>query len=69
LWRNLPRIILAQLSVTVSALRHIRGKAAQARLRGQFAGVLGLPTILRKRAIIQPRRILDDFELARKLGR
>lgn len=67
LWRNLPRILWAQLAVTVSALQHIRGKAAQARVRGQLAGVLGLPNILRKRATIQPRRILDDFELARKL--
>jgi GT2 family glycosyltransferase len=69
LWRNFPRIIAAQLAIAVDALRHWRGEAARARLRGQIAGVLGLPAILRKRAKIQPLRIVDDFELARKLTR
>jgi GT2 family glycosyltransferase len=67
LWRNLPRIVSAQLAVTLDALRNWRGEAARARLRGQIAGLLGLPRILRKRAVIQPRRIRDDFELARKM--
>lgn len=69
LWRNFPRILAAQLSTAVDALRNWRGEAARARLRGQIAGVLGLPTVLRKRAVIQPRRIVDDFELARKMQR
>jgi GT2 family glycosyltransferase len=67
LWRNFVRILLAQLLITVDALRAWRGEAARARLRGQLAGVLGLPHILRKRATIQPRRIRDDFELAAKM--
>ena len=67
LWRNLPAIIGAQLRVAAEALSHWRGEAARARLRGQMAGLLGLPAILRKRATIQPRRIRDDFELARKM--
>jgi GT2 family glycosyltransferase len=67
LWRNMPRILAAQISTAVDALRNWRGEAARARLRGQLAGVLGLPTVLRKRAVIQPRRIVDDFELARKM--
>jgi GT2 family glycosyltransferase len=67
LWRNLIRIVLAQLLISVDALRAWRGEAARARLRGQVAGVLGLPHILRKRATIQPRRIRDDFELARRM--
>lgn len=68
LWRNLPRIVLGQLGITLAALRQWRGKEARARLRGQLAGILGLPSVLRKRATIQPRRIQDDFELARKMG-
>ena len=67
LWRNLPRILGAQIGVTLDALRNWRGEAARARLRGQIAGVLGLPKVLRKRALVQPRRIRDDFELARKI--
>jgi hypothetical protein len=67
LWRNFPRIVLAQLLIAIDALRHWRGTAARARLRGQIAGLLGLPSVLRKRATIQPRRILDDFELARRM--
>jgi GT2 family glycosyltransferase len=67
LWRNFPRIVAAQLDVTLDALRNWRGEAARARLRGQLAGVLGLPSILHKRATVQPRRIRDDFELARKM--
>ena len=67
IWRNLPRILMAQLGITLAALRDWRGQASRARLRGQLAGLLGLPNVLRKRATIQPRRILDDFELARKM--
>lgn len=69
LWRNLPKIVGAQLSIARDALLNWRGAAARARLRGQIAGLLGLPSILRKRATIQPRRIVDDFELARKMQR
>ena len=67
LWRNLPKIVVAQLQITFDALRNWRGEAARARLRGQLAGLLGLPGVLRKRATIQPRRVVDDFELARKM--
>jgi hypothetical protein len=67
LWRNAPAILMAQVRIALDALRHWRGEAARARLRGQVAGILGLPAILRKRAKIQPRRILDDFELARRM--
>ena len=66
--RNLPQIALAQLQVTIDALRNIQGEAAQARLRGQLAGLFGLPKILAKRKVIQPRRQIEDAELARKLS-
>ncbi len=69
LWRNLPRIVSAQVGIALDALRNWRGAAARARLRGQIAGLIGLSGALRKRARIQPRRIVDDFELARKMER
>jgi GT2 family glycosyltransferase len=69
LWRNLPRILVAQFGIALDALRNWRGAAARARLRGQVAGLIGLPGVLRKRATIQPRRIVDDLELARKMER
>ena len=69
LWRNFARIVGAQLAIALSALQSWRGEAARARLRGQIAGILGLPKILRKRATIQPRRLLDDFELASRMER
>ncbi|CAN5704087.1 hypothetical protein BH10CHL1_BH10CHL1_21620 [soil metagenome] len=67
LWRNLPRIIAAQAKVTLDALRNIRGAAARARLRGQFAGLVGLARPLHKRQIIQARRQLEDHALAQRL--
>jgi GT2 family glycosyltransferase len=74
--KNMPRVLLrryalrivgAQIGIAWDALRNWRGEAAQARLRGQVAGLLGLATALRKRRTIQPRRILDDYVLASKL--
>lgn len=65
--RNAARIIAAQLRVTFAALRNFRGEAARARLRGQVAGILGLPRQLRKRQVIQMRRQIEDVELAQWL--
>jgi GT2 family glycosyltransferase len=67
LLRNLPTIIVAQLKVTLDALRNIRGEAARARLRGQLAGLIGLPRQLHKRQMIQARRQIEDAELAQRL--
>lgn len=67
LWRNLPRVVKAQLQIAVDALHSIRGKAAQQRLRGQLAGLVGLPAQLRKRTLIQRRRWADDDTLASRL--
>ncbi len=49
-------IVRAQLRITWQALRAGRGAAARARLRGQLAGVLGLPKLLRKRRSVQAAR-------------
>ncbi len=56
LWRDWPRIVGAQLAVTRDALAAWRGEAARARLRGQLAGLWGLPHIMRKRREVQRRR-------------
>ena len=58
-----PQIVGAQLSITLDALRNIRGSAARARLRGQIAGLLGLPRLLQKRATIQSRKLRHDVEI------
>ena len=42
------------------ALRAWRGEAARARLRGQLAGIFGLPKWLQKRKIVQQTRQVDD---------
>lgn len=65
--RNALAILGGQLAVTLDALRNWRGEAAQARLRGQLAGLFGLPQQLQKRRAIQPRRQIEDDDLARML--
>jgi GT2 family glycosyltransferase len=67
LLRNLPKILAGQLTVTWDALRHIRGAAARARLRGQIAGILGLPRQLQKRKVVQARRRVENADLARQI--
>lgn len=69
LLRNAPRIVGAQLAIAWDALRNGRGAAARARLRGQWAGIVGLPQQLAKRRVIQPHRQIDDEEVARLLTR
>ncbi len=60
LWRAHWRAILrAQLTITGEALRAWRGAAARARLRGQLAGLLGIPKMLRKRRAVQRSRTVD----------
>jgi len=51
--RYWPRIVRAQLGIAWDALRAWRGDSARARLRGQLAGLAGLPRMLRKRRSIQ----------------
>ncbi len=59
-WRSIAR---AQWRITLDALKAWRGAAARARLRGQLAGVLGLPAMLRKRRAVQAARRVDDAYL------
>lgn len=62
-----PQIAGAQLSIAFDALRNCRGSAARARMRGQVAGLLGLPRVLQKRAVVQSRKRLHDAEIDRLL--
>jgi GT2 family glycosyltransferase len=54
--RHWRAIVRAQLRIARDALKAWRGAAARARLRGQLAGLLGLPRWLRKRRAIQAGR-------------
>jgi GT2 family glycosyltransferase len=64
LWRRYWRpIIRAQLQITFEALRAWRGAAARARLRGQIAGLAGLPRMLHKLQAVQAMRRVDDAYL------
>ena len=64
LWRKYwPWIVAAQLRIARDALVAWRGEAARARLRGQLAGVLGLPRMLSRRRAIQAQRKVDDAYL------
>jgi GT2 family glycosyltransferase len=67
LLRNAPAIVAGQARIALDALRNWRGEAAQARLAGQWAGLLGLRRQLAKRQIIQPRRQVEDDEIGKLL--
>ena len=67
LLRNAPHIVRSQVRIAVDALRNWRGAAAQARLSGQIAGLLGLRRQLAKRHVIQPRRQVEDDEISKLL--
>ena len=56
-WRAMIR---TQAAFAVHSIRHWREKAARARLRGQVAGLLEIPTRLGQRRAIQSTRRVDD---------
>jgi GT2 family glycosyltransferase len=58
--RHWRAIVGAQLKIAFDALRAWRGDAARARLRGQLAGLLGLPKWLAKRKQ-QIKRVDDAY--------
>jgi GT2 family glycosyltransferase len=61
-WR---KIIAAQFRITWEALRAWRGAAARARLRGQLAGLFGIPKMLAKRRAVQATRaVSEDYLLS-----
>ena len=65
--RNFAHIARAQWRVALDALRAWRGEAARARLRGQLAGLVGLPKVLRWRSDVQDARTAPDEVIERKL--
>lgn len=69
LWQKYrARIVRAQLEIAWDALKHWRGAAARARLRGQLAGLLALPHFLNKRKAIQASQRVSEQELERLLA-
>jgi hypothetical protein len=66
--RHWSQIVRAQRRVASDALRAWRGAAARARLRGQLAGIAGLPTVLSWRREVQGGRAVPDQEIERKLA-
>jgi len=54
--RHWPAMVRAQLRIAAEAARAWRGAAARARLRGQWAGIVGIPRMLRQRRAVQARR-------------
>lgn len=66
--RTWPLVLRAQLKLFLQALRAWRGRAARARLRGQFAGMWGLPRMMRKRRQIQRTRRVTDEQLLPRLS-
>ncbi len=54
--RHWPAMLRAQLRIAREAARAWRGAAARARLRGQLAGIAGLPRMLAQRPALQARR-------------
>ncbi|MFN8454707.1 MAG: glycosyltransferase family 2 protein [Anaerolineae bacterium] len=64
LFRRYWRAILgAQVKIAWDALRAWRGEAARARLRGQLAGLWGVPRWLAKRPAVQAKRRVDEAYL------
>jgi GT2 family glycosyltransferase len=62
-----PAILRSQLRISCEALRAWRGAAARARLRGQLAGIEGIPRMLRarrRRNLTVPRRVTDEYLLS-----
>jgi GT2 family glycosyltransferase len=55
-WREILR---AQVRISSRALKAWRGAAARARIRGQIAGLIGLPRMLRKRRATQRTRTVS----------
>jgi GT2 family glycosyltransferase len=58
-----------QLRITLDAIRHIRGAAARARLRGQIAALRDLPRFLAKRRLIRQYQRLADAQFMAVLGK
>ena len=69
-WRKHGGAILkSQVDITVSAVKAWRGEAARMRLKGQLAGLAGIPRMLRRRRKVQQMRTISSAELEALLDR
>jgi GT2 family glycosyltransferase len=69
LWRKYRgQVLRAQLAITRDALRAWRGEAARARLRGQLAGLLAMPSYLKKRRGVLALQRVSDAEVEAMLA-
>ncbi len=69
LWRkHRGKILRAQFAITRDAVKHWRGAAARARLRGQLAGISSLPRYLAKRRAVQKLQRVSDSEIEKWLA-
>jgi len=63
--RYLGALIGTQLRFAVHSMRHLRERAARARLRGQMAGLLEMPrTLDRRRAVQAGRKVPEAYLLS-----
>lgn len=67
--RHLPRIVRAQWRFSTSALRHFRGAAARATLRGIAVGLLTWPRVLPARSRVMATRRISARGLERLVRR
>ena len=59
-WRkHFGKIMHQQFKITSDALKAWRGEAARNRLKGQLAGLLGIPKMLSARRQVQQARVID----------
>ncbi len=77
IWKNYPASLMkknwrllskSQFDITKEALKHWRGEAARARLRGQLAGLWSFFKMWPKRKQIQAIRRIDDETLTGRLS-
>lgn len=69
LWKKHWCAILgAQFAITREAVKHWRGDAARARLRGQMAGIWNLPYYLQKRKAVQVLKRIGESDLEKFLA-
>jgi GT2 family glycosyltransferase len=69
IWRaHAGAILMSQLRITRDALRAWRGTAARMRLKGQLAGMLGIPRMLARRRDVQRIRVIETAELYKLLS-
>lgn len=67
--RHWLTVVRAQLNIAQDAFKARHSVAARARLRGQLAGLLGLPRWLRKRRQVQARRKVSNQVIEQLLVR